>query len=132
MALAAGMCLGGTGSDTGGSIRIPSSLCNTVGIKPTFGRVSKAGLVPLAWSLDHTGPMARSVEDCALMLNVISGHDDADPTTASAAIPDFTRGLGESVRDGRSACRRRSSLQVQIPKPKVSCATRRLRSNGSA
>jgi aspartyl-tRNA(Asn)/glutamyl-tRNA(Gln) amidotransferase subunit A len=97
-ALAAGMCLGGTGSDTGGSIRIPSSLCNTVGIKPTFGRVSKAGLVPLAWSEDHAGPMARSVEDCALMLNIIAGHDPADPTTASAPVPDFTAGLGKSVR----------------------------------
>jgi aspartyl-tRNA(Asn)/glutamyl-tRNA(Gln) amidotransferase subunit A len=97
-ALAAGMCLGGTGSDTGGSIRIPSSLCNTVGIKPTFGRVSKAGLVPLAWSEDHAGPMARSVEDCALMLNVIAGHDPADPTTASVPVPDFTSGLGKSVK----------------------------------
>ena len=98
-ALAAGMCLGGSGSDTGGSIRIPSSLCNTVGIKPTFGRVSKVGLVPLAWSEDHAGPMARSVEDCALMLNLIAGHDTRDATTASARVPDFTAGLGKSVRD---------------------------------
>jgi aspartyl-tRNA(Asn)/glutamyl-tRNA(Gln) amidotransferase subunit A len=97
-ALAAGMCLGGTGSDTGGSIRIPSSLCSTVGIKPTFGRVSKKGLVPLAWSLDHAGPIARSVEDCALMLNVIAGPDRADPTTTSADVPDFTASLGKSVR----------------------------------
>lgn len=98
-ALAAGMCLGGSGSDTGGSIRIPSSLCNTVGIKPTFGRVSKVGLDPLAWSLDHAGPLARSVEDCALMLNLIAGHDLRDPTTISAPVPDFTAGLGKSVRD---------------------------------
>jgi aspartyl-tRNA(Asn)/glutamyl-tRNA(Gln) amidotransferase subunit A len=98
-ALAAGMCLGGSGSDTGGSIRIPSSLCNTVGIKPTFGRVSKVGLVPLAWSEDHAGPMARSVEDCALMLNFMAGRDDRDPTTASVRVPDFTAGLGKSVRD---------------------------------
>lgn len=97
-ALASGMCLGGTGSDTGGSIRIPSSLCNTVGIKPTFGRVSKAGLVPLAWSLDHAGPMARSVEDCALLLAAIAGPDPADPSTASAPVPDFTAGLGRSVK----------------------------------
>jgi aspartyl-tRNA(Asn)/glutamyl-tRNA(Gln) amidotransferase subunit A len=97
-ALGAGMCLGGTGSDTGGSIRIPSSLCNTVGIKPTFGRVSKAGLLPLAWSLDHAGPIARSVEDCALMLNVMAGPDRADPTTASVPVPDFSSGLGKSVR----------------------------------
>jgi aspartyl-tRNA(Asn)/glutamyl-tRNA(Gln) amidotransferase subunit A len=97
-ALAAGMCLGGSGSDTGGSIRIPSSLCNTVGIKPTFGRVSKAGLVPLAWSEDHAGPMARSVEDCALMLNIIAGRDGSDPTTASVSVPEFTAGLGHSVK----------------------------------
>ncbi len=97
-ALAAGMCLGGSGSDTGGSIRIPSSLCNTVGIKPTFGRVSKAGLDPLAWSLDHAGPLARSVEDCALMLNLIAGHDGRDTTTMSARVPDFTAQLGKSVR----------------------------------
>lgn len=97
-ALAAGMTLGATGSDTGGSIRIPSSLCNTVGIKPTFGRVSKAGLVPLAWSLDHAGPMARSVEDCALLLNVIAGPDADDPTTAAVPPPDFTSGLGKSIR----------------------------------
>jgi aspartyl-tRNA(Asn)/glutamyl-tRNA(Gln) amidotransferase subunit A len=98
-ALAAGMCLGGSGSDTGGSIRIPSSLCNTVGIKPTFGRVSKAGLLPLAWSEDHAGPMARSVEDCALMLNIIAGPDRSDPATARARVPDFTAGLGMSVRE---------------------------------
>ncbi|MGH2711277.1 MAG: amidase [Actinomycetota bacterium] len=97
-ALAAGMALGATGSDTGGSIRIPSSLCNAVGIKPTFGRVSKAGLVPLAWSLDHAGPLARSVEDCALLLNVMAGPDPADSTTAAAPPPDFTSGLGKSVR----------------------------------
>ena len=69
-----------------------------MGIKPTFGRVSKAGLIPLAWSEDHAGPMARSVEDCALMLNIIAGPDRADPTTASAPVPDFTAGLGKSVR----------------------------------
>lgn len=93
-ALTAGMCLGATGSDTGGSIREPASLCNTVGIKPTFGRVSKAGLLPLAWSLDHAGPMARSVEDCAILLNAMAGADQADPTTANAPVPDFTSALG--------------------------------------
>lgn len=98
-ALASGMCLGASGSDTGGSIRTPSSLCNVVGIKPTFGRVSKDGLLPLAWTLDHAGPLARSVEDCALMLNVIAGADPRDPTTAAAPVPDFTRALGKSVRN---------------------------------
>lgn len=96
-ALASGMALGATGSDTGGSIRIPSSLCNTVGIKPTYGRVSRAGIVPLAWTLDHGGPLARSVEDCALMLNEIAGPDPGDPTTASVRPPDFTRGLRGAI-----------------------------------
>ena len=100
-ALSSGMCLGATGSDTGGSIRIPSSLCGTVGIKPTFGRVSKSGLVPLAWSLDHAGPMARAVEDCALMLNVIAGGDPLDPSTAPVHVPDFTAGIGAPVRGFR-------------------------------
>ena len=77
-ALAAGLCYGSLGSDTGGSIRIPSSLCGVVGLKPTYGRVSVRGVIPLAWSLDHVGPMARSVEDVALLLNVISEHDAAD------------------------------------------------------
>ncbi len=95
-ALASGMCLGASGSDTGGSIRIPASLCNAVGIKPTFGRVGKAGLAPLAWSLDHAGPLARSVEDCALMLNEIAGPDPRDPTTAATAPPDFIGALGRS------------------------------------
>ena len=97
-ALAAGMCLGATGTDTGGSIRIPSSLCGTVGIKPTIGRVSLAGVVPLSWSLDHAGPLTRSVEDCAIMLNAIAGSDRADPRTVDAPVPDFTAGLGRHVR----------------------------------
>lgn len=100
-ALASGMCLGASGSDTGGSIKTPSSLCNTVGIKPTWGRVSKDGLLPLAWTLDHAGPLARSVEDCALILNLIAGPDPRDPTTVAAPVPDFTRALGRSVRDLR-------------------------------
>jgi aspartyl-tRNA(Asn)/glutamyl-tRNA(Gln) amidotransferase subunit A len=97
-ALASGMCLGASGTDTGGSIRIPSSLCGTVGIKPTFGRVSKAGVIALSWTEDHAGPMARSVEDCALILNAIAGPDAADPTAARARVPDFTRGLRGSIR----------------------------------
>ncbi len=98
-ALASGMCLGTTGSDTGGSIRIPSSLCNTVGIKATYGRVSRAGIFPLAWTLDHGGPICRSVEDCALMLGAIAGPDPRDPTTADVPVPDFTAALGGSVAD---------------------------------
>jgi aspartyl-tRNA(Asn)/glutamyl-tRNA(Gln) amidotransferase subunit A len=72
-ALAAGFCYGALGSDTGGSIRSPAALCGIVGIKPTYGRVSRTGVVPLSWSLDHAGPMARSVEDCAILLQAIAG-----------------------------------------------------------
>ncbi len=78
-ALAAGLCMGALGSDTGGSIRIPASLCGAVGLKPTYSRVSVRGVIPLAWSLDHVGPMARSVADVALLFSVIAGQDNNDP-----------------------------------------------------
>ena len=78
-ALVAGLCIGSLGSDTGGSIRIPASLCGVVGLKPTYGRISLRGVIPLSWSLDHAGPMANSVEDAALLLEVIDGYDAADP-----------------------------------------------------
>ena len=80
-ALAAGLCLGATGSDTAGSIRIPSHACGTTGIKPTYGRVSCFGVIPLSWSLDHVGPMTRSAADAALMLNVMAGFDRRDSAT---------------------------------------------------
>jgi aspartyl-tRNA(Asn)/glutamyl-tRNA(Gln) amidotransferase subunit A len=97
-ALAAGLCYGALGSDTGGSIRNPAAHCGIVGIKPTYGRVSRYGVVPLSWSLDHAGPMARSVEDCAIMLQVLAGYDDKDPASARAAVPDFSAGMGEGIR----------------------------------
>ncbi len=97
-ALAAGLCYGALGSDTGGSIRTPSSHCGVVGIKPTYGRVSRYGVVPLSWSLDHAGPMARSVEDCAIMLEVISGYDAKDPASANIAVPDFRSGLKDGIK----------------------------------
>ena len=78
-AISAGLCLGSLGSDTAGSIRIPSSFCGITGLKPTYGRVSLRGVVPLNWSLDHAGPMARTASDCALILQAIAGYDDADP-----------------------------------------------------
>jgi aspartyl-tRNA(Asn)/glutamyl-tRNA(Gln) amidotransferase subunit A len=80
-AVAAGAAMGATGSDTGGSIRIPASHCGLVGVKPTYGRVSRAGALALSWSLDHVGPLARSVEDAALLLSVLAGPDPDDPTT---------------------------------------------------
>lgn len=86
------------GTDTGGSIRIPSSLCGIAGIKPTFGRVSRRGLRPLSWSLDHAGPMARGVEDCALLLQALAGHDPKDPSSAEVPVPDYRAALREGVR----------------------------------
>jgi aspartyl-tRNA(Asn)/glutamyl-tRNA(Gln) amidotransferase subunit A len=96
-AVAAGLVLGGTGSDTGGSIRGPAALCGIAGIKPTYGLVSRAGILPLAFTLDHAGPMAWTVEDCAMLLQAMAGHDPADPASANHPVPDFTAGLGQGV-----------------------------------
>jgi aspartyl-tRNA(Asn)/glutamyl-tRNA(Gln) amidotransferase subunit A len=82
-ALAAGMCLGAIGSDTGGSIRIPAACCGVTGLKPTYGRVSCFGVIPLSWSLDHVGPMGRSAEDCALLFDAIARYDPRDPNSVS-------------------------------------------------
>src|ERR1043166_5193916 len=97
-AVAVGLCYGALGSDTGGSIRPPASHCGIVGIKPTYGRVSRYGVVPLSWSLDHAGPMARSVEDCALLLQAIAGYDAKDPASANVRVPDFSAGLKDGIK----------------------------------
>ncbi|MGH3145281.1 MAG: amidase, partial [Rubrobacter sp.] len=96
-AVAANLCYGALGSDTGGSIRIPAALCGIVGMKPTFGRVSKAGVFPLAWSLDHVGPLTNTVGDNALMLNALAGHDPEDVYSVDPAAEDFTRDLRHGV-----------------------------------
>lgn len=96
-ALAAGLCLGSLGSDTGGSIRGPAAHCGIAGLKPTYGRVSRAGVVPVSWSLDHAGPMARSVKDCALLLQAIAGHDATDPASADVPVPDYRASLGQGI-----------------------------------
>ena len=97
-AAAAGQCTITTGSDTGGSIRIPAALCGIVGLKPTYGRVSRHGLTPLAWSMDHPGPMVRTVEDAAITMNVISGHDPRDVACVDLPVPDFTAALTGDIR----------------------------------
>jgi aspartyl-tRNA(Asn)/glutamyl-tRNA(Gln) amidotransferase subunit A len=97
-AVASGMILGGTGSDTGGSIRGPAALCGITGIKPTYGLCSRAGVLPLAQSLDHTGPMAWTVEDCAILLQAMAGHDATDPASADVPVPDFRAELGQGVK----------------------------------
>jgi aspartyl-tRNA(Asn)/glutamyl-tRNA(Gln) amidotransferase subunit A len=96
-ALAAGLCYGALGSDTGGSIRTPSAHCGIVGIKPTYGRVSRFGVIPLSWSLDHAGPMARSVEDCAIMLQALAGYDAKDNASANVALPNFQTGMKDGI-----------------------------------
>jgi aspartyl-tRNA(Asn)/glutamyl-tRNA(Gln) amidotransferase subunit A len=96
--VAAGLILGGIGTDTGGSIRGPAALCGIAGIKPTYGLVSRAGVAPAAYSLDHIGPMAWTAEDCALMLQALAGHDPRDPASASRPIPDYAALLGSGIR----------------------------------
>jgi aspartyl-tRNA(Asn)/glutamyl-tRNA(Gln) amidotransferase subunit A len=105
-ALAARMAYGALGSDTGGSIRIPASLCGVVGLKPTFGRVSRAGIVPHSWSLDHAGPLTLSVRDAALLLNVLAGHDTRDPGSVDVPVPDYTASLDGGIAGMRiGVCR---------------------------
>jgi aspartyl-tRNA(Asn)/glutamyl-tRNA(Gln) amidotransferase subunit A len=100
-ALAAGLVHGATGSDTGGSIRGPASFCGIVGLKPTYGRSSRAGVLTLSWTLDHTGPMARTVEDCAYLLQPLAGHDPLDPASSRAPVDDYLAALGRDVRGVR-------------------------------
>jgi aspartyl-tRNA(Asn)/glutamyl-tRNA(Gln) amidotransferase subunit A len=87
------MCFGSLGTDTGGSIRIPAALNGIVGFKPTYGRVSRHGIFPLSWSMDHAGPLAKDVRDAALIMKVIAGHDPHDPTTSNVPVPDYTAAL---------------------------------------
>ena len=96
-AVAAGLIYGALGSDTGGSIRVPAALCGVSGIKPTWGRVSRAGAMPLSQSLDHVGPLARSIADCAWLLQVIAGADPADPTASTRPVPDLIGALGRPI-----------------------------------
>jgi aspartyl-tRNA(Asn)/glutamyl-tRNA(Gln) amidotransferase subunit A len=105
-AVAARLCLGATGTDTGGSIRQPAAFCGIAGIKPTYGRCSRWGVVAFASSLDQAGPMARSVEDCALLLQAMAGHDPMDSTSADLEVPDWAGTLSRHVR----------GLRIGIPK----------------
>lgn len=100
-AIAAGLCAGALGSDTGGSIRSPAALCGIAGLKPTYGRVSRLGILPNTFSFDHAGPMAWTAEDCALMLQVIAGHDPADPASIDVPVDDYVSGLRASLKGKR-------------------------------
>ncbi len=114
-AVAGGLCLGSLGEDTAGSIRNPAAFCGIAGLKATYGRVSRYGLAPLSWSLDHCGPMARTVEDLAHMLNAIAGHDGNDPTSSVAPVSDYTAALRADV----------SGMVVGVPRDYIdACAPR--------
>jgi Asp-tRNA(Asn)/Glu-tRNA(Gln) amidotransferase A subunit family amidase len=135
-AVAAGLAYAALGSDTGGSIRIPSALCGLVGLKPTFGRVSLAGGITLSWSLDHLGPMTRTVRDAALVLNVLAGHDPRDSRTRPGLAPDFTAGLEDGVRGVRIGAIRDDGSPLDPPDPEAIAAwedgLRALRDAGAA
>jgi aspartyl-tRNA(Asn)/glutamyl-tRNA(Gln) amidotransferase subunit A len=105
-AVALGMCAGATGSDTGGSIRIPSACCGITGLKPTYGRSSRAGIFPLCWTMDHAGPMTRSAEDAALMFQPMPGPDGRDATVPEREIPDYAAALTGDVK----------GLKIGVPK----------------
>jgi aspartyl-tRNA(Asn)/glutamyl-tRNA(Gln) amidotransferase subunit A len=105
-AVAASLCYGALGSDTGGSIRQPASICSIVGLKPTYGRVSARGVIPLSWSLDHVGPMTRTVLDAAVLLQAIAGHDAQDPATVDRQVPTYTAMVNRGP----------SSLRVGVPR----------------
>ena len=100
-AVAANLCIGATGTDTGGSIRQPAAFCGVVGLKPTYGRCSRWGIVAFASSLDQAGPFARTVRDCAILLRSMSGHDPKDTTCADLPVPDYEKAIGASVKGMR-------------------------------
>jgi len=106
VAVAAELCYGALGSDTGGSIRQPAAYCGIVGLKPTYGRVSTRGVIPLAWSLDHLGPMTRTVRDAALMLQAMAGYDADDTASTETAVPDYVGALAVET----------SSLRIGVPR----------------
>ena len=103
VAVAGGLCAGSLGSDTGGSIRGPSAFCGIVGLRPTYGRVTRFGVIPMSWSLDTVGPMTHTVEDCAIMLQAIAGHDERDSSSAREPVPDYSESVGEWPRGVRVA-----------------------------
>lgn len=114
VAVAVGSAFGAIGTDTGGSIRVPASVNGVVGLKPTFGRVSKYGVFPMSPSLDTVGPLTRTAEDCALMLGAIAGHDRKDPCTLEAGVPDYAASIKEGVRGLRLGLDREYFLYERV------------------
>jgi aspartyl-tRNA(Asn)/glutamyl-tRNA(Gln) amidotransferase subunit A len=115
VAVAAGLAPAALGSDTGGSIRIPASLCGITGLKPTYGRLSRAGVLPLSWSMDHAGPMARSAADCAALLGVMAGYDPGDPSTSVLPVAPYATALSGDVKGLRVGLLRGFFLDAATP-----------------
>ncbi len=115
VAVAAALAPGALGSDTGGSIRIPAALCGITGLKPTYGRVSRAGVLPLAWSMDHAGPMTRTAADGALLLEAMAGYDPADPSTSVLPVPDYSAALSGEAKGLRIGLLRAAFLDACAP-----------------
>jgi aspartyl-tRNA(Asn)/glutamyl-tRNA(Gln) amidotransferase subunit A len=115
LALAAGFCYGSLGTDTRGSIRMPASVCGITGLKPTYGRVSRAGVLPLAWSMDHVGPMTRTAADCALMLGAMAGYDPNDASSSVLPVPDYVAALTGEVKGLRVGLLRSFFLDGAAP-----------------
>jgi len=132
-AVAAGLVPAALGSDTGGSIRMPASLCGVTGLKPTYGRVSRAGVLPLAWTMDHVGPMARTAEDCALLLGAMAGYDPGDASTSVLPVPDYARALSGSIAGVRVGVLRQGFLDASAADVAagVEAAARMLQSLGA-
>jgi aspartyl-tRNA(Asn)/glutamyl-tRNA(Gln) amidotransferase subunit A len=114
-AVAAGMCLAALGTDTGGSIRIPASLCGVVGLKPTHGRVSTRGVLPLSWNLDHVGPLTRSMRDAAMMLQVMAGYDPLDPVSVNVPVDDYLTGIDDGIKDWHVAIATGDYIEASDP-----------------
>ena len=119
VAVAAGLAPFALGSDTGGSIRIPDSLCGITGLKPTYGRVSRAGVLPLAWSMDHVGPMTRTATDAALVLRALAGYDAGDPTTSVLPVVDYTVALTGDVKGLRVGLLGAAFLEAAAPEVRM-------------
>lgn len=124
VAVATGMALAAIGTDTGGSIRIPASLCGVVGLKPTYGRISLRGVLPLSWNLDHAGPITKRVEDAALMLQVMGGYDSEDPASFKTLPGDFSSHMRDSIRDRKVALAVGTFIE-EVTHPEVLAAVRK-------
>jgi len=124
VAVSTGMAMAAIGTDTGGSIRIPASLCGVVGLKPTYGRVSLRGILPLSWNLDHAGPITRKVEDAALMLQVMGGYDDQDPACVKTLPGDYSSHLMDSMVERKIALAVGSFIE-EVTDPEILEAVRK-------